>query len=49
MAKVEVQGTPFINHAQDLLDFTAGEVRMPSTQPLREVAYYNWQKVDFNH
>jgi RES domain len=46
---ITVQGTPFINHAQDLLDFTAGEVRMPSTQPLREVAYYNWQKVDFNH
>jgi len=28
---ITVQGAPFINHTQDLLDFTAGEVRMPST------------------
>jgi hypothetical protein len=44
-----VSGTPFINHAQDLLDFTAGEVRMPLTQPAGGATYQNWQRVDFNH
>jgi hypothetical protein len=46
---ISVDGTPFINHAQDLLDFTAGEVRMPQNQPAGGEAYQNWQRVDFNH
>jgi len=46
---ITVQGGPFINHAQDLLDFTAGEVRMPWIQPAGGSAYQNWQRVEFNH
>jgi hypothetical protein len=46
---ITVQGAPFINHAQDLLDFTAGEVRMPWAQPAGGMVYQNWQRVEFNH
>jgi hypothetical protein len=46
---ITVHGAPFINHAQDLLDFTAGEVRMPLTQPTGGAAYQNWQRILFNH
>jgi RES domain len=46
---ITVQGGPFINHAQDLLDFTVGEVRMPWAQPTGGAAYQNWQRVEFNH
>jgi hypothetical protein len=42
-------GTPFINHAQDLLDFSAGEVRMLWSPPVAGTMYHNWQKVEFNH
>jgi hypothetical protein len=41
---IAVHGAPFINHAQDLLDFTAGEVRMPWTQPAGALTYQNWKK-----
>jgi hypothetical protein len=44
-----VHGAPFINHVQDLLDFTAGEVRVPWAQPSGGAAYQNWQRVEFNH
>jgi hypothetical protein len=42
-------GVPFVNHTHDILDFTAGEVRMPSSQPVGGMAYGNWQKVTFHH
>ena len=46
---ITVHGASFINHAQDLLDFTAGEVRMPWTQPAGGTVYQRWQRVEFNH
>lgn len=45
-------GVPFINHAQDVLDFTVGEVRIvSSTLPAMAVGgnYQYWQRVQFNH
>jgi hypothetical protein len=46
---ITVHGVPFTNHAQDLLDFTAGEVRMPWAQPAGGTVFQNWQRVEFNH
>ena len=46
---ITVHGAPFINHAQDLLDFTAGEVRMPWAQPAGSTVFQNWRRVEFNH
>jgi hypothetical protein len=45
---------PFTNHATDLLDFTAGEVRLmlspgsPGPHPAL-VAYQDWTRIEFNH
>ena len=46
--------TPFTNHAVDLLDFTAGEVRVvlaPGLQGPHPVlaAYSDWTRSEFNH
>jgi len=43
------QGTSFINHTQDLLDFTAGEVRITGALPVGGQAYQQWRRVEFNH
>src|SRR5262249_15074101 len=45
---------PFTNHAADLLDFTAGEVRVrPSPGPQGPhpalAVYQDWTRVEFNH
>jgi RES domain len=45
---------PFTNHAVELLDFTAGEVRIvlpPRPQVAHPIlsAYKNWNRVEFNH
>jgi hypothetical protein len=45
---------PFINHVTQVLDFTAGEVRIisPSSrtrQPSALKAYFSWTRVGFNH
>jgi hypothetical protein len=45
---------PFTNHAADLLDFTAGEVRVilrPGHHGPHPVlaAYQNWTRIEFNH
>jgi RES domain-containing protein len=45
---------PFVNHATQVLDFTAGEVRMnpPSSGarlPSALKAYSSWSRVEFNH
>jgi RES domain-containing protein len=45
---------PFTNHATDLLDFAAGEIRVipgpnpPSLNPSLD-AYRAWTRVEFNH
>jgi len=47
---VDVTGMPFNNHATQILDFTAGEVRFPGAIPsVAATAYSNWQRVSFNH
>ena len=45
---------PFTNHATDLLDFTAGEVRVVLNSGISGPhpalsAYQNWTRVEFNH
>ena len=40
--------THFVNHAVDLLDFTAGEVRIVGT-PSGATTYANFVRVPFNH
>jgi hypothetical protein len=45
---------PFTNHAVDLLDFTAGEVRVvltpgPQGPHSALAAYQDWTRIDFNH
>ena len=45
---------PFTNHATDLLDFAAGEIRVipgPNPPPLNPSldAYRAWTRVEFNH
>jgi RES domain-containing protein len=45
-------GTPFVTHAQDILDFTVGEVKITSsTLPAAATGgnYQYWQRVNFNH
>ncbi len=49
-----VPSSPFTNHASDLLDFNAGEVRVrltPGTHsPHPELAaYQGWTRIEFNH
>jgi hypothetical protein len=45
---------PFTNHAVELLDFTAGEVRVRLTSGPRGphpalAAYQDWTRIEFNH
>ncbi|HEY0080347.1 MAG TPA: RES domain-containing protein [Pyrinomonadaceae bacterium] len=43
-------GTPFTNHAHEILDFTSGEVRITSGYvPHGAEPYQQWTKVNFNH
>jgi RES domain len=46
---IDENGDPFHNHATQLLDFTAGEVRFTGAVPPDGAAYRDWQRVDFNH
>lgn len=46
---VDEHGKPFHNHATQLLDFTAGEVRFTGTTPSHGTAFKDWQRVAFNH
>jgi hypothetical protein len=46
---IDQNGDPFHNHATQLLDFTAGEVRFPGAAPPYGAAYKNWRRVEFNH
>jgi RES domain-containing protein len=39
---------PFTNHATEVLDFTAGEVKLSGT-PQGCATYANWQRVEFHH
>lgn len=39
---------PFTNHATEVLDFTAGEVKLTGT-PLGIATYANWCRVEFHH
>jgi hypothetical protein len=39
---------PFSNHATEVLDFTAGEVKLTGT-PLGIAAYANWCRIEFHH
>lgn len=39
---------PFTNHATEVLDFTAGEVKLTGT-PLGIATYANWHRVEFHH
>ncbi len=40
--------TPFTNHAAEVLDFAAGEVKLAGT-PLGIAAYANWHRIEFHH
>jgi len=46
---IDENGDPFYNHATQLLDFTAGEVRFTGITPANGAAYRDWQRVNFNH
>jgi len=46
---IDEHGKPFHNHATQLLDFTAGEVRFTGTTPSHGAAFKDWQRVAFNH
>jgi hypothetical protein len=39
---------PFTNHAAEVLDFAAGEVKLAGT-PLGIAAYANWHRIEFHH
>ena len=39
---------PFTNHATEVLDFTAGEVKLTGT-PLGIATYANWHRIEFHH
>jgi RES domain-containing protein len=39
---------PFTNHATEVLDFTAGEVKLTGT-PLGNATYANWHRIEFHH
>ena len=39
---------PFTNHATEILDFTAGEVKLTGT-PLGIAAYASWHRIEFHH
>ncbi len=46
--------SPFTNHAVNILDFTAGEVRVrltsdPSGPHPDLAAYRDWTRIEFNH
>jgi hypothetical protein len=44
--------TPFINHATEVLDFEAGEVRITPRAGLASPpisSFHTWQRVEFNH
>jgi len=46
-------GTPFVNHAQDILDFNAGEVKVTNTPlppgTVSALYHYSWHRIPFNH
>jgi hypothetical protein len=42
------QGTPFSNHAHEILDFSSGEVRIVSGS-LPGFPHQQWKRVDFRH
>jgi hypothetical protein len=43
-------GTPFYNHAREILDFTAGEVMITDTNlPAAGRVFSSWRRVYFNH
>jgi hypothetical protein len=47
---VNINGTPFYNHATEILDFTAGEVTLTgSPMPAGGAVYSNWHGVNFKH
>jgi hypothetical protein len=39
---------PFTNHATEVLDFTAGEVRLTGA-PLGITTYASWKRIEFHH
>ncbi|MGH7169570.1 MAG: RES family NAD+ phosphorylase [Gemmataceae bacterium] len=39
---------PFTNHATEVLEFTAGEVKLTGT-PLGIATYANWHRIEFHH
>jgi RES domain-containing protein len=39
---------PFTNHVTEVLDFTAGEVKLTGT-PLGITTYANWHRIEFRH
>jgi hypothetical protein len=46
---IDENGDPFYNHATQVLDFTAGEVRFTGTVAPDGEAYKTWHEVKFNH
>ncbi|HEY0320413.1 MAG TPA: RES family NAD+ phosphorylase [Pyrinomonadaceae bacterium] len=47
---ITTAGTPFYNHATEILDFTAGDVMITdSSLPSGGGGFKNWRRVDFNH
>lgn len=46
---IDDTGNPFHNHTVQILDFTAGEVRFPSSIPTGGAAYGRWERIEFNH
>jgi len=46
---ITAAGSPFTNHTTEVLDFTAGEVRITSGWRPRGWTSYPWQRVSFHH
>lgn len=46
---IDVSGMPFSNHATQVLDFTAGEVRFSGIAPTAGTVFTSWQTIRFNH
>jgi hypothetical protein len=42
------QALPFTNHATEVLDFNAGEVKLTGT-PRGIATYANWHRIEFHH
>lgn len=46
---IDINGIPFIDHATQVLDFTAGAVRFSGTAPTSGTVFTSWQTIRFNH